>query len=80
MTISQKTRTQSAIKTLLNLSTAKRSLMLLWNPDEIQRDFWFVHVSFFGMSLVYFSLTTETVCPELPEYWQEFFKSLEVSK
>jgi hypothetical protein len=60
MTISQKTRTTVSLKTLLNLSTSKRSLMILWNPEEIHRQDWFVHVSFFGLSLVYFSLTTET--------------------
>ena len=61
MTISQKTRTQVSIKTLLNLSSSKRTIMLLWNPEEISRADWFVHVSFFGVSLVYFSLSSEVL-------------------
>ena len=71
MTISNKTHTAVSLKTLLNLSTSKRSLMLLWNPEEIHREFWFVHISVFGLSLVYFSLTTETDSYGSYEYWDD---------
>lgn len=62
MTISSQFQSQSvarrSISTLLNLSTSKRSFMILWNPDCIQRADWFVHISVMGVSLVYFSLAT----------------------
>ena len=58
MTISAKRNPAACIKTLCNLASSKRAFMILWNPDEIHRDYWFVHVYLFGLSLVYFSLTT----------------------
>lgn len=61
MTLSRKTTTNQAIETLFNLSTRKRTFMVLWNPDEIRRDDWYVHIFVFGVSLVYFSLNTHTV-------------------
>lgn len=60
MTLTSKTNTQANIKTLANLSTRKRTLMALYNPNEIHKADWFVHIHVFGLSFVYFSLTTET--------------------
>lgn len=64
MTLSNRIRTQSSIKTLINLSTSKRTFMVLSNPDEIHKDDWYVHVSIFGVSFVYFSLNTPVACYE----------------
>jgi hypothetical protein len=60
MTISRRINQAAKIKTLLNLSTSKRTFMVLRNPEMIDNADWFFHVHFAGMSLVYFSLTTET--------------------
>ena len=58
MTISNQLNTTAAISTLLNLSTRKRTLMILLNPAETHKEDWFVHIHVFGVSFVYFSLTT----------------------
>lgn len=69
MTISHKFDAKRCIKTLLNLSTRKRSFMVLWNPDQIQREFWDKHLSVFGLSLVYFSLDSDMVTFDIETEW-----------
>lgn len=60
MTISHQTRANQVIKTtvrtLLNLSTRKRSFMVLLNPDSIIRADWNTSVNVAGFSFVYLSL------------------------
>ena len=50
MTISTQTRPNQVIKTVLNLSTRKRSFMVLLNPERIFRDDWNVEFGVFGVS------------------------------
>jgi hypothetical protein len=36
--------------------TRRRVVMLLWNPDEVTRDYWQLSINVLGVNLVYFSI------------------------
>lgn len=49
-------RRQKPVSIVNVFKTRKRVVMLLWNPDDVTRDYWQLSVNVFGVNLVYFSI------------------------
>ena len=58
MTISRYMTGKVSIKTLFHLSTRKRSVMILANPDRMLREDWTKEFNINGISFVYLTLGT----------------------
>jgi hypothetical protein len=71
MTISRRMNQAANIKTLLNLSTSKRSFMILSNPQRVENENWYTHLHLFGISFIYFSVDTPSA-----DYADEYTRSI----
>lgn len=49
-------RRQAPVNIVNVFKTRRRALQILWNPDDVTRDYWQLSVNVFGVNLVYFSI------------------------